>query len=192
MNGLIELTEDIIVEGYDEYGNAYTFAGATPAEITHLNGVTHSIQARCDDVNNEFNAINTELNYCIKCSINRLKNDVTLNSDHMFCGATSSEINYLSRVSSSIQTQCNNTIKRIRTKPLLGDVSFSGYKFCGASVAEIGHLSGVTSNIQTQWDNAIKMSGTSTLTGDVVKMAHISLLELHQLNEVSLLVYNLN
>ena len=39
VNGLIELTEDIIVEGYDENGNIYTFAGATPAEIITLNGV---------------------------------------------------------------------------------------------------------------------------------------------------------
>ena len=81
VDGLIKLTEDIVAEKYNK--NAYTFAGATPAEITHLNDVTHSIQAQFDDGNNEFNAINTELNYCIKCSINRLKNDVTLNSGHM-------------------------------------------------------------------------------------------------------------
>ena len=83
---------------------------------------------------------------------------------HTFCGATSSEIPSLSGVTSNVQTQCDNAIKRIGTTALLGDVTLSGYgyKFCGASVEEIGRLSGVTSNIQTQCDNAIKKLGSTT------------------------------
>ena len=129
VDGLIELTEDITLEGYDE---AYTFAGATTAEITRLNGVTHPIQTQIDEVNTELDALNTELDSCIKMGENTLTSDVTLTGGHTFCGATSSEIASLSRVTSNIQTQCDNAIKRISTTALLGDVTLSGYgyKFC--------------------------------------------------------------
>ena len=61
VNGLIEITENITVEGYDEYCDAHTFAGATPAEITTRNGVTRSVQGQFDDISREVDVINTEL-----------------------------------------------------------------------------------------------------------------------------------
>ena len=75
-NDLIELTEDTILEGYDEYGDVYTFAGATPAEI--------------------LNEVNTELNFCIESCVNTLTRNVLLIGEYMLCAATSSEIADLS------------------------------------------------------------------------------------------------
>ena len=72
VNGLIELTEDIILEGYD----VYTFAGTTPAEI--------------------LNEVNTELNFCIESCVNTLTRNVLLIGEYMLCGTTSSEIAALS------------------------------------------------------------------------------------------------
>ena len=66
VDGLIKLTEDIALEEYNKHGDAYTFAGATPVEITHLNGVTLFIQSQFDDVNTELDLVNTELELCIK------------------------------------------------------------------------------------------------------------------------------
>ena len=125
----------------------------------------HPIQAQIDAVNTELDALNMELNLCIKMGENTLTSDVTLTGNHTFCGATSAEIASLSGVTSNVQTQCDNAIKRIGTTALLGDVTLSGYNFCGVSVQEIGRLSGVTSNIQTQCDNAIKNSGFYNING---------------------------
>ena len=83
-----------------------------------------------------------------------------MNGDHLFCGATSSEIAYLHGVTSNIQTQCDNMIKQISTTAVLGDVTLSGYKFCGASLTELGYLKGVTSTIQTQLNTCAKFSGS--------------------------------
>ena len=94
-NGLIELTEDTKVEGYNKNCNAYTFAGAL-AEITTLNGVTQLIQAQFDHINNNVDTMNAELDSCIKSCINTLMSDVRLSGGHMFCGATSLEIRDLS------------------------------------------------------------------------------------------------
>ena len=72
IDDMIELIEDITLEGYDENGDAYTFAGATPAEITRLNGVTHPIQTQLDEVITELDALNMELDLCIKMGENKL------------------------------------------------------------------------------------------------------------------------
>ena len=109
-NGLIELTEDTKVEGYNKNCNAYTFAGA-PAEITTFNGVTRLIQAQFDHINNNVDTMNAELDSCIKSCINTLMSDVTLSGGHMFCGVTFAEIGHLSGVASNVQTRYNNTIK---------------------------------------------------------------------------------
>ena len=57
VNGLIELPEDITVEGSNEDGDAYIFAATTPADITTLKGVRSSVQGQFDEVN----GINAEL-----------------------------------------------------------------------------------------------------------------------------------
>ena len=93
MNGLIELTEDITVDGYDKNGDAYTFAGATPTEIITLNGVRSSVQGQFDELFNEASVIHAELDMCIKS------------------GVTASEIACLSGVMTNIQTLCNDVIK---------------------------------------------------------------------------------
>ena len=71
--------------------------------------MTRSIQAQFDDINNEVDALNTELDSYIKSGPNTLTSDVTLNGGHMFYVATS-EIGYLSGVSLNIQTQCDKAI----------------------------------------------------------------------------------
>ena len=63
-------------------------------------------------------------------------------------GVTSTEIGYLSGVTSAIQTQLN------------GKVSTSA-----TGVAELGYLNGVTSAIQTQINNCVHLSGNETITG---------------------------
>ena len=66
VNGLIELTEHIIVEGYDVHGDPYTFAGATPAEITALNDVTSPVQTQFNNITDDIDTINSTRETCIK------------------------------------------------------------------------------------------------------------------------------
>ena len=65
MNCLIELMEDIIVEGYDVNGDPYTFAGATSAETTALNSVTRPVQT-FNDITDDIDTINSVIETCIK------------------------------------------------------------------------------------------------------------------------------
>ena len=58
--------EDIIVEGYDVNGDPYTFTGATPAEITALNGVTRPVQTQFNDITDDIDTINSVIETCIK------------------------------------------------------------------------------------------------------------------------------
>ena len=78
VDGLIELTEDITLEGYDVHGNAYTFAGATPAEITALNGVTSPVQTQLDAIINDIDTVNSVLETCIKHGENTPTSDIAL------------------------------------------------------------------------------------------------------------------
>ena len=75
-----------------------------------------------------------------------------------FAGATRTEISYVHRVTSAVQTQLNNTINKSGSTMLTGNVSLSGpYTFSGASPFELSYLSGTT--IQTQLNNK-QVSGT--------------------------------
>ena len=50
-SGVLHLTEDITVDGCDEKGDAYTFAGVTPNELHCLSGVHTNIQHQFDTIN---------------------------------------------------------------------------------------------------------------------------------------------
>ena len=79
-----------------------------------------------NEVKADLDAVNTELNLCIKSGVNTLTSNVTWNSGKMFCGVTSSKIAHLSGVPSNVRMQ-------------LGDVTLTNYKFkfCSASAVEI-------------------------------------------------------
>ena len=48
------------------------------------------------------------MTHALKCSPNTQTSDVTLNGGHMFCGSTSSEIGYLSGVTSKTNIYTNS------------------------------------------------------------------------------------
>ena len=84
VDGLIELTEDIILEGYDVHGNAYTFAGATPAKITALNGVMSPVQTQFNTITDDIDTMNLVIESCIKYGENTPTSDVVLHETHLF------------------------------------------------------------------------------------------------------------
>ena len=154
------------------------------------------MQSQLDELFDEANNIHTDLDLCIKSTLNTLTDNVTLNGAFKFCDTTPSEIAHLSGVTSNIQTLCDDAIKRHGSPELFSDVTLSGYEFCGASAAEISTLTGITSNIQTQCDNAIKKSGTTALMSNVVLTGVYKFIEPHPLNSVIVVVlhpvYKLN
>ena len=84
-----------------------------------------------------------------------------------FAGATPTELSYLHGVTSAIQTQLDNAIKKSGSTSLTGNVSLSGpYTFSGASPSELSYLSGVTSGIQAQLNNK-QVSGSYATTADL-------------------------
>ena len=72
-------------------------------------------------------------------------------NNHTFCGATPTQIGYLSGITSSSQTQLSTCLKRGVRNNVTADTTLipSTYEFCGATVTQIGYLSGPTSAIQT-------------------------------------------
>jgi hypothetical protein len=88
--------------------------------------------------------------------------------------------NYLSGVSSNIQTQFNNILSRIaginysgNTTSITGNLSFTG-NLNSISTTTFNYLSGVTSNIQTQFNNILNRitnisfdNNTTTITGNL-------------------------
>ena len=78
VNGLIELTEDMIVEGCDELGKSYTLTGARPTELSALSGVKEPIQTKFDNIHDEVNAINSELNSMTLSTQTQYKNFIAI------------------------------------------------------------------------------------------------------------------
>ena len=80
--------------------------------------------------------------------------------------ASVTEIGRLNGVTSNIQIQCENAIKKIGSTPFTADVVLSGaYKFAGATPTELSYISRVNSNIQTQLNGCLRDNNTTALTG---------------------------
>jgi hypothetical protein len=153
--------------------STYKFRGATSTEIGYLSGLPESIAtslAAKQPVGSY--ALTTDLPKCLRLdgSTNTLTDNVTLvtTSAYKFCGATATEIGYLSGLTQSIATYLNgkqnagnyalstDLPKCLRldgsTNILTANVSFittSAYKFCGATSTKIGYLSGLTESISS-------------------------------------------
>ena len=74
---------------------------------------------------------------------------VTL-SGYKFCGASVTEIGRLSGVTSNLQTQCDNAIKKSDSTP-----------------TEIAYLSGVPWSVQTQVNSCLRENSMTTLSGNI-------------------------
>lgn len=146
-------------------------SSVTSNELSYLSGVTSAIQTQLND-----KAATSALGGLAPTNNPTFTGNVTLPSTTTIGELSSTEIGYLSTVTSDVQTQLNakadsgtvaSTYAPLNNPSFTGTVSLPSTTSIGeVSSTEIGYVNGVTSAIQTQID-AKAPTSSPTFTGTV-------------------------